>query len=147
MVLEYGAEPPTDCCVRCGRPDATENRFSLRNSRDFRTWFGRRPDLALGLCRKHTEDHSVSVALTWSMLAVGTMLVIVGVLTIGWVPILLGLAAMCVAGRFRATSPVSVSELTESRIIVLGAAEAYLRNLPSAPVSEERSTSSHATLP
>ena len=147
IILEYGAEPPTDLCVRCGRPSSFAKRFPLRHSRDFRTWFGARSDMGLGLCRRHGEDHSVAVALTWSTLAVGAMLVIVGMLTLGWFSIFLGLVVMGISGIFRASSPVSAQELTENRRVIVGAGDYYLRHLPIEPKADGEAKSGHAMVP
>ncbi len=136
FVCEYGGVPPVEICVRCGRATERQENFSLRDLRNPRTWFGRRPLLELGLCRKHREDHTIAVALTWSVLAVGAMLTIVGFLTFSWFSLLLGMVAMAASGFFRAKSPVTSSQADENHLVVRGAGEGYLRSLPSPPVDQ-----------
>jgi hypothetical protein len=85
----------------------------------------------MGLCRKHRDDRSVAVALTWSFLSIGALLLIVGALTLSWVSALVGLLAMGGAGWFRAASPVVATLVTESRIVLAGAGGAFLKQLRS----------------
>ena len=41
-----------------------ELAVALRHPRQPSTWFGARPVLEMGLCRKHRDDRSVAVALS-----------------------------------------------------------------------------------
>ena len=130
LLLLHGAPLPTERCIRCNRQVATVRNYTLRDRRNFRTWFSRGPDLAVGLCRKHEEEHAIAVALTWSVLAVGAMLLMVGVLTSGFLMVACGFLAVACSGFFRAGSPVGSPEASENRIVVSGACANYLRGIP-----------------
>lgn len=132
IILEHGAVLPTGACVKCGRPACGVRAVMPRHPRLPGTWYGRRPVVEMGLCRKHRDDHSVAVALTWSMLAVGALLLVVGAVTLGWVSAVLGLLAMGVAGWFRASSPVVATMVTESRIVLGGAGSLFLNRIAGA---------------
>lgn len=136
IVLENGASLPPEFCIRCGRTPSVERSFAVRRPGDPRTWFGRRPALTMALCRRHAEDHSVASALTWSVLAIGVLLVSVGAITWSPVTVVLGFVAACLSGWFRATSPVSALETSETRIVLRGAGKDYLRYLPDPPKEE-----------
>ena len=125
IILEHGAVLPTELCVKCGRPACGAWPMMPRHPGRPATWFGRRPVVEMGLCRKHRDDHAVAVALTWSVLAVGALLLVVGMVTLGWVSAGLGLLAMAGAGWFRASSPVVATLVSDSRIVLGGSGEAY----------------------
>ncbi len=130
LVIEHQASLPTEWCIKSGRPAWKVIGVSLRNPADPRTWFGARPVIKVGLCRKHYENHTVAVALTWSVLALGFILLAVGVLAAGMVSAILGLISIAVSGFFRATSPVTSPDATDLRATVFGAGEGYLKHLP-----------------
>jgi len=131
LVLEHGAAVPVGFCIKCGRPACGSWAIALRNPRQPGTWFGARPVLELGLCQKHRDDRSVAVALTWSFLAIGVLLVAVGAMTLSLASVLIGLLAMGGSGWFRAASPVVANLVTENRIVVSGAGAAFLRQIES----------------
>jgi hypothetical protein len=131
IILEHGSPLPVGSCVKCGRPACGAWTLALRNPRLPGTWYGARPVLEMGLCRKHRDDRSVAVALTWSFLSIGALLVVVGALTFSWVSVLVGLLAMGGAGWFRAASPVVATLVTETRIVIAGAGAALLKQLRS----------------
>lgn len=131
IILEHGAPLPVGTCVKCGRPACGAWTLALRNPRFPGAWYGARPVLEMGLCRKHRDDRSVAVALTWSFLSIGTLLVVVGSLTFTWVSALVGLFAMGGAGWFRAASPMVATLVTGNRIVLAGAGAAFLRQLRS----------------
>ncbi len=97
------------------------------------TWFGKRPRLEVGLSRKHFDNHNVAVALTWSVLAVGAIVLVTGVLSFSIITAVFGLVAMGVAGLFRACSPVTSPDATEKYATVSGAGAAYLKHLSERP--------------
>lgn len=103
---------------------------SLRNPRNPLTWFGKRPRIEVGLCRKHFENHSVAVALTWSVFAVGLILLIVSVLTVSLFSGLIGLTAVGISGIFRAASPVTSPDACDGYATVYGVSEKVLAELP-----------------
>lgn len=131
IILEHGATIPIALCVKCGRPACGRWTLALRNPRQPRTWYGALPTLEMGLCQKHRDDRSVAVALTWSFLSIGALLVVVGALTFSWVSALVGLLAMGGAGWFRASSPVVATLVTETRTVLAGAGPAFLKQLRS----------------
>lgn len=131
IILEHGATLPVAFCVKCGRPACGTWTLALRNPRLPGTWYGNRPVLEMGLCQRHRDDRSVAVALTWSFLSIGALLLIVGALTISWVCALVGLLAMGGAGWFRAATPVVATLVTETRTVLSGGGAAFLRQLGS----------------
>jgi len=130
LVIEHGASIPTDRCIKSGRPASKVIEISLRNPADPKTWFGSRPVIEVGLSRKHYEDHSVAVTLTWSVLSLGVILLAVGILASGLLSAILGVFAIAGSGFFRATSPVTSPDATDLRATVFGAGEGYLKHLP-----------------
>lgn len=135
LVLENGAVLPSGSCVKCGRPSAFVLSCGLRDRRQPRTWFGSRPRMMTGLCRKHREDHAIAVALTWSMLGVSVVLLVSGVLTANIVTLVLAVIVSACSGFFRAGSPFSVPIAEENKVVICGAGEVYLRKLPVQPDS------------
>lgn len=131
LILENGAVIPVGSCVKCGRPACGSSAIALRNPRQPGTWFGARPTLKMGLCRKHRDDRSVAVALTWSFLAIGALLVAVGAMTFSFVSIVVGLGAMAGGGWFRAATPVVATLVTETRTVLSGCGTAFLKQLDS----------------
>lgn len=130
LVIENGASIPTDFCIKSGRPAVKTLEISLRCPAKPATWFGKRPRLEVGLCRKHLDNHHVSVALTWSVLAVGAIVFVTGVLSFSVITAAVGLLAIGISGLFRATSPVTSRDATEEYATVDGAGAAYLKHLP-----------------
>lgn len=130
LVIENGASIPTDFCIKSGRPAVKTLEISLRCPAKPASWFGKRPRLEVGLCRKHLDNHYVSVALTWSVLAVGGLVLVTGVLSLSVITAAVGLLAMGISGLFRATSPVTSRDATEEYATVDGAGAAYLKHLP-----------------
>jgi len=130
VVVEHGGLLPTAHCVRCGRPAAREVEAGLRHPAKPVTWFGRRPAVDVGMCRRHYENHAVAVALTWSMMAVGAILLLAGFATLSWLSCAVGLVAVAVSGLFRATSPVTSRDADDYRATIQGAGEAFRRQLP-----------------
>lgn len=130
MILEGGYMPPKDVCIKSGRPATRSRVVALRNPRNPITWFGRRPKLEVGLCRKHYENHSVAVALTWSLLGLGAVLLLVGIVTFSPLSGLLGLVLAGISGFFRAHSPITSPDASEDFATVYGVAENILNQLP-----------------
>lgn len=130
LVIENGAPVPTEYCIKCGRPAVKTVEISLRSPVKPMTWFGKRPRLEVGLSRKHLDNHNVAVALTWSVLAVGGVVLVTGVLSFSFITALVGLIAMGISGLFRAASPVTSRDATEEYATLEGAGAAYLKHLP-----------------
>jgi hypothetical protein len=130
LIIENGASIPTDFCIKSGRPAVKTLEISLRCPAKPATWFGKRQRLEVGLCRKHLDNHYVSVALTWSVLAVGGLVLVTGVLSLSVITAVVGLFAMGISGLFRAMSPVTSSDATEEYATIEGAGAAYLKHLP-----------------
>ena len=129
LVIENGASIPTDFCIKSGRPAVKTLEISLRNPANPTTWFGKRPRLEVGLCGKHLDDHHVAVALTWSLLAVGAIVLVTGILAFSVITAVVGLLSMGISGLFRATSPVTSRDATDEYATVDGAGAAYLKHL------------------
>jgi len=130
LVIENGAPIPTEFCIKCGRPSVKTFEISLRCPSKPATWFGKRPRLEVGLSRKHLDNHNVAIALTWSVLAVGAIVLVTGVLSVSVITAVVGLFAMGISGLFRAASPVTSNDATEEYATINGAAAAYLKHFP-----------------
>ena len=129
VIVENGATIPVHACVKCGRPAKTAVSTGLRQPSNPLTWFGKRPRMDVGLCKQHHENHSVAVALTWSFVGVGAILVVAGALTLSIASIVLGLVAITVSGIFRASSPVTSADATEDHASIAGTCESYRKQL------------------
>lgn len=133
LILENEPKIPTNICIKSGRPTYREVEVALRSATYPLTWFGKRPTLHVGLCRKSFDDYRVAVALTWSVLGIGVLMFVAGLATMSWLTIAIGLIAIATCGVFRATSPVTSPDATEERATVIGASPAYLKNFKEAP--------------
>lgn len=130
LIIENGAAIPTEFCIKSGRPAVKTVEISLRSPFKPMTWFGKRPRLEVGLSRKHLDNHNVAIALTWSVLAVGGLVLVTGVLSFSLITALVGFLAMGISGLFRAASPVASGDATEEYATIDGAGAAYLKHLP-----------------
>jgi len=130
VVVEHGGLLPSETCIRCGRPAKREVAIALRHPAKPTTWFGRRPIVDFGLCRSHFENRMVFVALTWSTLGVGVLLLLAGIVVLSAWTCAFGAALMAIAGVFRASFPVTARDADDYRIGIHGAGEAFLRRLP-----------------
>lgn len=135
LIVLNGASLPCRLCIKSGRPAVKTVEIALRNPTNPLTWFGKRPRLEVGLSRKHLDNHRVAVALTWSVLGLGALMVITGAVTRSPVTILAGSFAMAISGLFRALSPVTSSSASADYLEVAGAGEAFLKQLPAPPQS------------
>lgn len=129
VIVENGAAIPTHACVKCGRAAKRSVSTGLRHTSNPLTWFGKRPRMGVGLCKQHHENHSVAVALTWSFIGVGAVLLVAGAATLSVASILLGLVAITVSGIFRASSPVTSADATEDYASIAGTCESYRKQL------------------
>lgn len=94
------------------------------------TWFGKRPEIEVGLCRKHYENHSVAAALTWSVFGVGMILLVVSALTMSFFSVVVAMIAIGVSGIFRAASPITSPDATEDFATIYGVSEKIPADLP-----------------
>lgn len=131
IFVPEGGYLSTESCIKCGKPSRHIDLAKLRSPSDPRTWFGKRPEMNVGLCRKHHENHIVAVALTWSILIVGAVLLLAGIFSMSLVSIVVGLFAMGVSGIFRATSPVTSCRDCKSQgnLMINGASDAYRKQV------------------
>ena len=129
VIVENGATIPVHACVKCGRAAKTAVSTGLRHTSNPLTWFGKRPRMDVGLCKKHHENHSVAVALTWSFVGVGAILTVAGAVTLSITSIVLGLAAITISGIFRASSPVTSADAKGDRASIAGTCESYRKQL------------------
>ena len=137
LCVPEGAALPTEWCVRSGRPSEKVVTISVRNPRNPKTWFTRQTKIDVGLCKKHLEDYRVAVALTFSMLGLGALLLVVGLINLNIITILVGLIATGISGFFRARNPVYRSEPEGWVLKLKGAGEKFLSHLPTAEPAME----------
>jgi hypothetical protein len=95
------------------------------------TWFTKQTAIDVGLCKKHLDDRRVAVALTFSLLGLGALLLIIGIINLNPITIFVGLIAAGVSGFFRARTPVYRSEPEGWVLKVEGAGDRFLNQLPS----------------
>lgn len=133
LILENEPSIPTHICIKSGRPTYRELEVALRSAKNPLTWFGKRPTLHVGLCRKSFDDYRVAGALTWSVLGIGVLMLVAGLATLSWLTIAVGVIAIGICGVFRATSPVTSPDATEERATVIGASPSYLKKFEEYP--------------
>ncbi|MAS97044.1 MAG: hypothetical protein CMO55_27960 [Verrucomicrobiales bacterium] len=127
IILENGGAVPTDHCIKSGRRASKQVAISLRNPKNPKTWFGKQPVVNVGLSKKHHENHVVAVALTWSTLAVGALVLLAGILTLSLASCFVGIVAIAVSGIFRAYSPVTSIDATPEYATIEGAGDGFLK--------------------
>jgi hypothetical protein len=130
LILEGLAALPLDLCIKSGRPATNVIKASLRDPRHPMTWFGKRPEIEVGLCRKHYENHSVAAALTWSVFGVGMILLVVSALTMSFFSVVVAMIAIGISGIFRAASPITSPDATEDFATIYGVSEKIPADLP-----------------
>ncbi|NLT69692.1 MAG: hypothetical protein GXX91_03230 [Verrucomicrobiaceae bacterium] len=133
LIVLNGASLPCEYCIKTGRPAVKTVEIALRNPANPLTWFGRRPRLEVGLSRKPLDNHRVAVALTWSVLAIGGLMLVTGIASRSLFAAGIGGVAMAVSGLFRALSPVTSRSASPDYLEVDGAGEAFLKHLPESP--------------
>lgn len=133
LIVLNGASIPREYCIKSGRPVVKTLEISLRNPANPMTWFGKHFRLEVGLSQKHLDNHRVAVALTWSVLSIGTLLTITGVVTLSPITAVVGLLAMAVSGLFRALSPVTSRSTSADYLVVEGVGESFLEHLSESP--------------
>lgn len=132
LLLENEPVIPTRICIKSGRPAYRETEVSLRNPKNPMTWFGKRPTLHVGLSRREFDNYRVAIALTWSFLGIGCLMLLAGLFSTSWLTCLVGLLAMGFAGVFRACSPVTSPDATDESATILGAGPTYLQQFEEA---------------
>lgn len=126
LFLEEGAELPLQPCICCGRKASKVITKQLRNPRNPLTWFGKTKLVKLGLCRKHADNNGIGIALTWSSLVVGLLMLGVGAATLTVSAIVLGVLAALASGVFRAAMPISTVNPKDEPVEIRGFAPRYL---------------------
>ena len=126
LVIENEARIPTRICIKSGRPTYSELTIRLRQPRSPRTWFGKAPSIEVGLSRRHYDNHNVAVTLTWSVLAVGLIVFVAGILSLSPLTIAVGAVSAAGAGIFRASSPVTLAHAEENKIVIDGCSRRFL---------------------
>ena len=124
------ATVPTEVCVRCGRPSEKVISMAIRKPLNPLTWYTRQTSVEIGLCKKHVDDRRVGVALTFSLLLLGLVFLIAGIVTFSIGMIAFGLVAAIISGYFRARVPVYRSKPEGWILQIEGAGEGFLRQLP-----------------
>ncbi len=124
------ASVPTEFCVRCGRPSEEVVCKTIRKPLNPLTWYTRQTSVEIGLCRKHVDDRRVGVALTFSLLVLGLVFLVTGLLTYSIGMIAFGLVAVVISGYFRARIPVYRSKPEGWVLQIEGAGDGFLRQIP-----------------
>ena len=106
LYISEGAELPSAICINCGKPSVKVVRKALRNPYNPVTWIGRMPRVDAGLCKQHNESFNIMRALAFSLLGVGLLIFIVGVVKLAIGSILVGLLTMFFCGIFRSLKPI-----------------------------------------
>lgn len=130
LYLPESARLPLDHCVCCGKPAIKAVRKAVRNPRDPRTWYTRQPVVEIGLCRKHTEDNSIAIALTYSLIALGVILLVTGGYALHLPTLIIGGLAASISGIFRARKPVWGTLSSPEEVCLHGIANPYLVQIP-----------------
>jgi hypothetical protein len=95
-----------DLCICCGRPSKKDINKALRNPWNPLTWFGGQLREEVGLCKQHLEGYYVALALTYSLLVLGILMIGAGIFSTSLSPIGFGVLAVLVCGVFRAKVPI-----------------------------------------
>lgn len=135
MPLECGL--PVDTCICCDKPSVKTVTKSLRNPKSPLTWYSRVPKVEIGLCKKHAEDRGVACALTYSMLALGALLIGVAIFTFSVPTIAVGAIAVLTSGIFRARSPIQGRDRGDDIYEIRSAHESYVHQFPEHELVEE----------
>ena len=120
VILEHGAVLPAECCVKCGRPAVKTYVKELRKPMNPATWFGKRGSMEIGLCKKHQENRLICLALTWSLLAIGAAIMLMGALSLNLLAVVSGLVFAGISGVFRAAYPCRLKTETEEALEIEG---------------------------
>lgn len=106
LYISEGAELPPAICINCGRPSVGVVRKALRNPCNPLTWIGSKPRVTVGLCKQHKENFMIMKALAFSLLGVGLLIFISGIVKFSVVSIVVGAITMILCGIFRSLKPV-----------------------------------------
>jgi len=104
--LINGAELPTSICAKSGKPAVRVVSKRMRDSLNPLTWFGKRPEVKIGLCRKEYENRLVAISLTWALFGLGIFLLAMGILNVEVSFIAIGSILVLISGVFRARVPI-----------------------------------------
>lgn len=137
MYVQEGAALPTGICIRSGKKASRTRVVSLRNPKNPMTWVGKTKKITVGLTKKQADNTSVAIALTYSLLVIGLLLLITGILTMGISAILIGLFAVAISGLFRSGFPVWSPDPKAEPVQILGASEDFIDLLPEGVLEEE----------
>ncbi|MEM7601460.1 MAG: hypothetical protein AAF357_08605, partial [Verrucomicrobiota bacterium] len=97
---------PCEICICSGKPAIGSYSKALRNIKSPLSWYLPRPTIQIGLSKKCSEARLVAHTLTYSLLALGLILVIVGIITFSVGTALIGLLAAALSGAFRARESI-----------------------------------------
>ena len=123
--LIHGAELPTSICAKSGKPAVRLISKRMRDPLNPLTWFGKRPEVKIGLCRKEYENRLVAISSTWAVFGLGIFLLAMGILNIEIPFIMLGSVMVLISGVFRARVPIWTDLIADDEISVLGTGEAF----------------------
>lgn len=106
LYISEGAELPSAICINCGRPSVQVVRKALRNPYNPMTWLGPKPRIEVGLCKHHRESFMIMRALAFSMLAVGLLIMISGLVKFSIASIVFGVVTLILCGIFQSLKPI-----------------------------------------
>ena len=135
LYLPESAQLPMELCVCCGRPAIKSVRKAVRSPRNPLTWYTRRPVLEVGLCKKHSEDNSVAITLTYSFFAIGVILLATGGFTLHFPTLIIGGLMAVLSGVFRARKPIWGTLSNGDEVCLRGIADRYLVQIPQRDIS------------
>lgn len=125
LYISEGAELPSAICINCGKASTKVVRKALRNPYNPMTWAGRKPRVTVGLCKQHNESFNIMRALAFSLLGVGLLLFIVGLMNFAIGSIVIGAVTMFLCGLFRSLKPVWSPNTRVEPIEIRGTGDAF----------------------
>jgi len=135
--IEEGADLPTDVCIQTGFKAAKTAKIQVRKPLDPKTWFGKAPQIEVGLSKKAHENLRVMKALTYSVVAVCLIIELAGAATFSVVTVVTGLLAAAGSGFFRSRVPVTTPDPKAEPLEIAGASENFIQRLPQSQYCSE----------
>lgn len=130
LFVATGAALPNDTCIRSGHPAKKMITKTLRNPCNPMTWFGGQARVEIGLSKKHLESYYIALALTGSLLVLGIVFLITGIVSKSIGVSAFGLLGMLGSGIFRAAVPIRTPNSKAEPLEIRGADGKYLQNIP-----------------
>lgn len=137
LYISEGSQLPLNVCIRCRKEAKGQVRKALRNPFNPLTWFGGQPRISVPLCQKHRESHMIALSLTFSLLAMGAVILGVGIYTLSVTTSAVGLLLILCCGVFRATVPVWSRDARREPMEISGTGEEFRGMFPECDPGEE----------